>query len=80
MLDNLFYLIILILGFPAGLILARMCRDEIKNWRKIFIFMSIICLIIVIVLSFINFEYKVPAILSLFFIVITSLTIVWKSY
>jgi hypothetical protein len=83
MFTNLIYIIILILGFPAGLILAKMCKDEIKQWRKRLVIMSIICLILALAVSFLSysiFEYKLPVIIALFFMIITCLTIVWKSH
>ena len=76
-------MLILVIGFPVGLILAKMCKDEIKSWRKRLIIISIICLIGAIVTSFIPyliFKYKLPVIIALFFIIITCLTIVWKSH
>jgi hypothetical protein len=79
MLQNLFYILILILGFPSGLILAHYCKDEIKNWEKRFSAIVVISVILSVIISFINFNYKFPVIISLFFIAITSLTIIWKS-
>lgn len=81
--QTLFYLLLLLAGFPTGLILARLCREEIKNWRKRLFVISIISLIIEVGVSFIpfnSFTYKFPVIISLFFIIITCLIIVWKSY
>jgi hypothetical protein len=83
MLENLLYLLILVLGFPAGLVLAKMCSDEIKAWRKRLIIISSICLILAVIISLLPsviYSYKIPAIVGLFFIIITSLTIVWKTY
>lgn len=80
MLTNLSYILILLLGFPAGLILANICREEVKSWRKRLIILSVICLFLSISLIFINYQYKIPIIISLIFIIITSLTIVLKSY
>jgi hypothetical protein len=79
MIQNLFYLLILILGFPSGLILAHYCKDEIKNWEKRFSLLTVISVILSIIISLFNFNYKFPIIISLFFIAITSLTIIWKS-
>ena len=79
-LTYLLYLIILILGFVAGLILAKLCKEEIKNWRKRFWIISFVCLVIGIFVLFINFDYKLPIIIALVFMIITSLTLIWKSY
>jgi len=83
MIQNLYYLLLLLAGFPAGLILAKLCKDEIKNWRKRLFIISIISLILAVAVSFIPFDifiYKFPVIVSLFFIIIACLTIVWKSH
>ncbi len=83
MLTNLFYLLILLLGFPTGFLLAYLCKDEIKKWRKKIFFISAISLILIIKISFISIErylYKIPTIITLFFVIIMCLTINWKSY
>jgi len=80
MLEVLFYILILVAGFPAGLILANFCKDEIRAWRKRLIIISVICLIIAIIIGFSNFTYKIPVIITLIFIAITDFTILWKSY
>jgi len=83
MLTNLFYLLILIAGFSIGLFLTKLCKEEIENWRKRLIIISAIALILAIGVSFISIEiysYKFPTIISLFFIIITFLTIIWKSH
>lgn len=80
MLTNLFYLLLLLIGFPAGLLLAHLCKDEIKAWKKRLFIMSCISLLLIVVISFLNFEYKLPVIITLFFIIIVCLTIVWKGH
>jgi len=80
MLKNLLYIIVLLLGFPAGIYLAWLCKDEIKSWKKRMIAMSIISLILGFIAFFIDLEYKIPIAICLFFITITFLTIVWKSH
>jgi len=80
MIQNLFYLLLLLAGFPIGIILAKLCREEIKSWRKRFLIISALSFIFIIVMSFVNFLYKIPIIISLFFIIITCLTIIWKSH
>jgi len=80
MLSNLFYLILLLVGFPTGLLLAYLCKDEIKAWKERLFILSAISLISIVVVSFLNFEYKLPVIISLFFIIIVCLTVVWKGH
>ncbi len=83
MLTNLFYLILLILGFPVGILLSKLCKDEIKNWRKRLMGICLIAFLAIIFMVFIPakfYPYKTPAIISLFFIIIICLIIIWKSY
>jgi len=79
MTQNIFYLLLLLVGFPVGLLLAKICKDEIKAWKKTLFIISGIFLLLIIVISFLNFTYKLPVMISLFFIIITCLTISWKS-
>jgi len=83
MLANLYYLILLLLGFPVGLLLSKLCKEEIKAWRKRLFIISAISLVLAVGVSFIPlniFIYKFPVIITLFFIIIVCLTIVWKSH
>ena len=75
MIKEVLYILIVILGFPIGLLLKKLCKDEINLWGKRFLVMSIIALILIIILLFISFQYKLPSIIALLFIIITSLTI-----
>ncbi len=80
MINTILYLILLVLGFPVGLLLAKFCKEEIKNWRKRLLITSIISFVLTLILSFLDFQYKIPVIVALFFIIITDLTVLWKSY
>ncbi|MBR9706518.1 hypothetical protein GOV14_05765 [Candidatus Pacearchaeota archaeon] len=82
MLQNIIYLLILIAGFPVGMILSRMCFDEVKAWRGRLVLVTIICLIIAFIISTTKFsyDYSFEATIALLFIGITSLTIIWRSY
>jgi len=78
MIKELLYILIIIAGFPAGLLLKKLCKDEIKDWEKRFFIMSIIALIFIIILLFLNFQYKIPVIVALGFIIVTGITISLK--
>ena len=80
MLQNLLYLLILVIGFPVGIFLAKLCKEEIDNWRKRLFIISVISLIAIVAMIFVDFLYKIPVIISLFFIIIVCLTINWKGY
>ena len=80
MLQNLLYLLILVVGFPVGLFLAKLCKEELNAWRTRLFIISVLSLIGIIVITFTSFLYKIPIIISLFFIIIVCLTINWKGY
>ena len=81
MLTNLYYLLLLLAGFGVGLFLAKLCKEELKAWRKSLFIISLVALLLAVVVSFIPitiYLYKFPTIISLFFIIIVCLTINWK--
>lgn len=80
MIKEILYGSILVLGVPTGLILKYMCKEEIKSWIKRLKIMSIVCLFLGLLVIFMDFKYKIAVILSLLFIIITNLTIIWKAY
>ncbi len=77
---GLLYILILVAGFPAGYLLAWLARDELLAGRKWFLFLSAVCLIAAIVLTFIESSLKLQIILTLFFTIIVSQIAMWKSY
>ncbi|MEK6830482.1 MAG: hypothetical protein AABX77_00445 [Nanoarchaeota archaeon] len=79
LLSNLLYTIIILAGFPAGLILAGLCNEELKSWKKRLTILSLISLLISIAVYLTDFEFKIPIVITLFFIIIACLTIIWKS-
>lgn len=80
MIKEMLYLILLGLGFPSGIYLAKACKEEIVKWRKRMVLLSGISFLIGINLLLSNFQYKFAYFIGLLFIMITFLTIVWKSY
>ena len=74
------YIIILLLAFPAGYLLAYLARDELKAGKKWFMLLALASLVSSVILSFTDFSFKLPAILSLFFIVVIALMALWKSH
>jgi len=77
---NLLYVLILLLGFPSGVYLSKICKEEIVKWRWRLVALSVISLVVSIVVGISGFLYKLPIIMSLFFVIIMFLIIVWKSY
>ena len=79
MLEVILSIVGLLLAFPAGYLLAWLCRDELiigRKWFKIIIGLSLIFSVIV---SFLNFKEKWAVILSLLFLAIISGVSLWKS-
>jgi len=74
------YIIILLLAFPTGYLLAYLARDELIAGKKWFLLLALASLISSIALSFMNFSFKFPSILALFFIIMISLMAIWKSH
>lgn len=79
MVKEIVYMLIIFLAIPAAFILYGVSSEEIKSWRKRLFIISIICFIAIIGLAFTGFEYKIPIIITLFFIILTNLTLVWRS-
>jgi len=71
--------IIIILAFPVGYLLAWVAKDELAPGRKWFLLTAGVSVIGSIILAVINFAYKIPSILTLLFIIILCLMAVWKS-
>ena len=83
MLTNLFYVLLLLVGFPVGIFLSKLCKEELKSWRKRLFVIVIVAFALIIIMAFIPFgiyQYKIPTIITLFFIIIVNLTIIWKSH
>jgi len=74
----LVYAVILLLGIPAGYLLAWLCRDELVDGRKWFKILSWISFILVIL--FLLIYRDVAVILTLVYICIISLISLYKSY
>lgn len=78
MLKEILYLILIVLGLPVGYFLGYICPEEIKAWRGRLILMSFISLVVGIFLFFFDVQYKIPIIVTLAFIIVTCMTIVFK--
>ena len=79
MIDKILFAMIVLAGIPVGLFLSSLCKEELRSWKKRFIYLSIISFIFSLLLFFTNFEFKIPIIITLFFIKSILLTIVFKS-
>jgi hypothetical protein len=75
MIKELFYLIVILLGIPTGLILKRLCSDEIKNWKSRIKTGILAVIILILFLLFADFEYRVPIIVSLSFFIVSNIVI-----
>ena len=79
MLSNSLWVLLLLLGFPTGLILAKLCKEELKAWKKRFILIIAVSVLTAIFLSFITFQYRIPIIFTLVYLIITFLVLIWRS-
>ena len=79
MLTNLWYVFVLLLAFPSGYLLAWLARDELVAGRKYFFALAIVSILSTIPIT-VFVSFKLPIILTLFFIAIISLIAVWKSH
>ncbi|MBI2451902.1 hypothetical protein HYV50_02365 [Candidatus Pacearchaeota archaeon] len=70
-------IIILVLAFPAGYIIAWLCNDELVKGRKWFIFLIALSFIVEII-SFVKNNLQIA--LTSLFIIIVSLISLFKSY
>ncbi len=76
---NILYVLILVLAFPIGYLLAYLCKDELIVGRKWFTILAIISILSVIPVTILTKE-KLPSILTLLFFAILCLIAIWKSY
>ena len=79
MINIILYLIILLLGIPFGLFLAKICKDETKAWKRRLKVITIISIILTITVYLTNLEFKSPISIALLFIAITFGTISWRN-
>jgi hypothetical protein len=79
MLKEPLYILVIALGIPTGLFLSNLCKEELESWKHKISSMILFSFLLSIVIYFTNFQYKTPIIISLLFIVVTSLTILKKS-
>ncbi len=79
MIKSLFYFILLLIGIPVGFLLSKLCNDEIKNWRFRLKLIAVVCVFLMTGLFFSNFVYRVPVIVSLFFVIIVCEVVILKS-
>ena len=78
MIKELLYVFLLVIGFANGSLLVHLCKDEIKKWKTRFFIIAIITALASIGIYFTKIDYKMPVIITLLFMCITSLTIVFK--
>ena len=73
------YIIILVLAIPTGQLLAKLCKDELKDWKFRFKIIFSISATGAILLYFSQLEYKIPMIVALLFIIINLSVLVKKA-
>lgn len=78
MIKEVLYIIVIILGIPTGYLLAYLCKEEIGIWKKRLISIAAIAIVLGIIMFFINFQYKISVSVTMWFIAVFCLTIVFK--
>jgi len=78
MIKEVLYVIVIILGIPTGYLLAYLCKEEVGVWRKRLTSIAIIAIVLGIIMFFINFQYKIPISVTMGFIAVFCLTIVFR--
>lgn len=81
-LNYLLSALIIILAFPIGYLLAKICKEELVAGRILLFALYLTSLILTLIFIFlpIDKQFKLPIILSLIFIVIVSFMAFWLSY
>jgi dolichyl-phosphate-mannose--protein O-mannosyl transferase len=77
MITQILYGVILVCGVLFGLCLQKICHDEIVQWKHRFLFLGLMSIIGSIYFSFSPFVYSFPITLSLIFMGILFLTLLW---
>jgi uncharacterized membrane protein len=75
----LIYIIIILLAIPTGLFLARLCQEELNDWKLRFKMIVVISFILSIGIYFSSLEYRTSIIVSLLSIIVTFLTLIKKA-
>lgn len=78
MIETMIIAVILASSFPAGYLLAYLCKEELVMGRKWFKGISWICLMVIIILLQVYRNYSI--ILTLSYLAIVSLISVHKGY
>jgi len=73
------YSIIILLGIPTGVIISKMCKEELNFWKIRLITISALSFILSLIIYFSNFEYKIPLIVTLSFVIIMNLTMIKRT-
>jgi len=77
MIKELLYLVIVFAGFPFGIILSSLCKEELQAWKRRFTYIVIASLVLIPIIYVAGFEYKIPIIVALVFIIISLMTMTY---
>lgn len=79
MIKEMLYVLIILLGIPTGLFLSNLCKEELESWKHRVSSMALFSFLLTLILYFTTFEYRVPVMVSLLFMVVTFVSIVVRS-
>lgn len=80
MLNSILIIIVLLTSLPVGYLLAYLTKEELVQYRKYFIALVAVSLIIALILAFISIKNNGAIILTLIYIAVVSLISLLLSY
>ncbi len=78
MIKTIFQIIIIFLAIPSGIFLSKICSDELHSWKNRLKIIAIFSTILLAGIFLIDFNYKIPIIVSLSFLIILTSTILYR--
>ena len=72
------YLLVFATSYPVGIWLKKVCSDEVKSWESRLKGMIVISIVLIGVILFLDFAYKVEVVLSLLYVILVNLVVLRK--
>lgn len=65
-------------GFPVGIIISSICKEELRAWKRRFTYIVVVSLILIPIVYVASFEYRIPVIVALVFLIVTLMTVTYR--
>ncbi|MBS3093822.1 hypothetical protein J4456_04565 [Candidatus Pacearchaeota archaeon] len=75
MITEVFYVLLILLGIPAALVLGKMCKEEINAWKFRFFIISVISFILSGIILLTSIQSKILIAVSLLFMAVVTFTL-----